>query len=387
MKIEKIFSFFAILFIVVLCFSDSPEQYIMNKDYIYQIQFIRQFSLQFKISLLSAIVLMMLITNSNLFKIKKLRFNYFFKLLLLTKILYAFKLLALGSLIGLQEFVLFFSLITFVFYLSNRYNHDSVLSLIYYSSLVFLFVNILQIIINPEVMFIKQRFVSVTGNANHAGVAFFCFLPSLLYVHNVKHKLVSKILIFLFLFFVLISGSRTAFLGVILFFILLYRIRLRLIIFSIVSILIADFILFQVFDNLPFSIQSSFERASLESNRVENWLINFQNFIDNPFFGRTDLTNGRLNVIENSYIAALSNYGLVGAISFFIAIIFLVLKSLSFLNNSDYSLRLFASFAISMCVMAFFEGFLLGNLTLPILMLFLYTNTYLNNKTKINLIK
>ena len=383
-RLNKIFGYTIIVFIVLLCFSNSPDLYILNKNYFNQIQFVREFNQQFKILLLLSLILMMFFSDINFF-LRGIKFNFFTKALLFLKFFAIFKYFFLGSIFGLLEFISFGLLVTLALYLTKRYTYVEIMYLMYISALVFLLINFIQIYIDFDIMFIKGRFVSITGNSNHAGVVLFCFLQGLLFMNNKKPRLIFKILICVFILFILLTGSRTALIGTGVFLILVTRTSIKSILFLISITYAGIYLLPHIIRSFQFDITSIFDRIKLDSNRKDIWLNFLNEFINNPLFGRTTLVDGRLNVIESSFLSALSNFGLIGFLIFFIGVIFVLRESISILKSSYYKFRLLASFNLSICIMGIAEGILLSNLAIAIFLLTINLEFLVNNKNLINL--
>jgi O-antigen ligase len=113
--------------------------------------------------------------------------------------------------------------------------------------------------------------------------------------------------------------------------------------------------------------------VSTENTRIGVWTSLLQDFLSSPVVGVTSQTWS-----ENSYLLVAARAGIVGLVPFAIALALLwkALIQIQFLRRSLGSAAIMGDLviaaSISLLVGAFFEGFLYGTLTIPVLALYVY---------------
>jgi O-antigen ligase len=231
-------------------------------------------------------------------------------------------------------------------------------------------------------MFISGRFVSITGNSNHAAIAIVLFTPPfLLNINNNSKKLLNFLILLLLVSLLFLTGSRTGLLTFSFFLFFFYPNKNKFILFSF-SIVFAYFLVTKLFLNkVDFDYASVFDRVQTNStNRNQNWTEAFINFSENPFFGRSmEDSDSDRNIVENSFLACLSNYGFVGFVFFINAFIYLLKIGIKSIRSIDIYSSISASIIIAIIIGGLFEGYLLSNLSLPTVSILLYSN-FINHK-------
>ena len=381
MKTKQIIYLSLIILLVTTCFSNAPEIHSNNLNYLKQIQYIRSNNLFFKIPLLLFVFLLCLffLKKNNLFG--KIKFSFFIKSLLFFKSYVFIKILLFFNFEGFYQLIItFFTcfIFTSIFYIFSK---KEILKIILFSGIVFLTINFILIEDNLSIMFISGRYVSITGNSNHAALAIILFTPPfLLNIINNNNKLLNLILLSCFVILLFMTGSRTGLLVFLIFLFSFYPNKVKS--FFVFGFLFLFYYVFDKFylNKIDFNYTSVFDRLSLNSsNRELNWLESFDSFLNNPLFGRV-LDTSKFNVIENSYLACLSNYGLIGFIFFFSGIIYLLKNVFNSIRSKDLLTSCSSSIVLALLLGAYFEGYLLANVSITFTFLLIYSNIIYFNK-------
>ncbi len=378
-KKNKFIIFYLLVTIIITsAFSASLSVYKSNQNYLEVIQYIRNNAITIKLTTLFLsfifVFLLNVFSNKNIIVVSKLALFFIpFKLYLVFNHLYQN-----SSIIGIQEFIFFIVMIITVSTLTNKisnYKFDLFLNI----TIIILLINFLQMLFNFDDMFIGGRFVSITGNANHAGLIFSTlsiYTWALFYKsRNTKH-----LLIFISSFILLnFTGSRTGFLHLFIFLILyMYPIISRkkpTLKFSLIAILFLILTFFSGYE-LNSEYNSIFNRLDHDSNRFEIWRHSMNIFIENPFFGQT-LKSDSNNYIESSYIACLSNYGIIGLLFLSLPVLYILKTYFKISNKSSLRSRrklLIYSFLTALLVAAGFEAFLLANISFIYICIFILSS-------------
>ena len=203
----------------------------------------------------------------------------------------------------------------------------------------------------------------------------------MLNINNNSKKLLNFLILLLLVSLLFLTGSRTGLLTFSFFLFFFYPNKNKFILFSF-SIVFAYFLVTKLFLNkVDFDYASVFDRVQTNStNRNQNWTEAFINFSENPFFGRSmeDSDTDR-NIVENSFLACLSNYGFVGSVFFINAFVYLLKIGIKSIRSIDIYTSISASIIIAIIIGGLFEGYLLSNLSLPTVSILLYSN-FINHK-------
>lgn len=255
------------------------------------------------------------------------------------------------------------------------------------SGIIFLITNLYQYIIDSSaVTFVHGRFLGTTGNPQHAAVLLACSIPCFMFMIEFSKewnwiKLSWIAGLGATLFFLFLTGSRTgALMGVfsVLFF---YRqkgsswVRFGLILLALATML--SFLGGETFLSsfVDLSVLNRF--SSTESNRDLVWQAQLNSFSNYPLLGAPSVGE-RLGFGENSWLAAAASLGLVGLVPMFLFGISCLRQiwQLHKLSQRRPGYFLPCSTVIaglaSLMVGSFFEGYLLGNITFPLIVLLVY---------------
>ncbi len=233
-----------------------------------------------------------------------------------------------------------------------------------------------QLIVNPSMAVFNTRLYGITGNPQFMGLIMAFLLPPALFLAfgpyvNRKLRPWMMILASLMVILMMWTGSRTgfltAFIGVSFMF---YRHYSRL-------ILAAGIVTVLFFFLVPFfegSLDIAERLLSTEDTRTNIWIAMMDGFYNNPLIGTNE---GFIQAVENSYITVLSQTGLMGFLPLAISGLLLLgtchrLRLMrSGFSGSPMILDLIVGFWFAVAVSAMFEGYLLGAITTPILIVFL----------------
>ncbi|WP_157998181.1 O-antigen ligase family protein [Aquimarina agarivorans] len=233
---------------------------------------------------------------------------------------------------------------------------------------IFIIFNLIQIVLGFQMMFINGRFVSFTGNPQHAAMAIVGLIPiplinlkesstSLLNVKNIVY------LIFL-LILLLLTGSRTGLATCLVLFLFYYYNNSKKILSHSIIAIIIFLITFQFIGNFNFEVANVFDRLEengLDINRTSGFTKSFNIFLDHPLFG--GVVQDRFVYVENSYLACLSNFGLVGLLLLIIPISKVFQKAISNFDSANSLINITSAILIAYFVGALFEAYLLANIS------------------------
>lgn len=339
-------------------------------DYIGFIQVLRVYSTEFKLLFISLIFLTLFIYKKSI--IKRLKTPPLLSVYLLFNLIIFFKYIFSDKLIfGFQQFITF-SIVVFVFSsIYSIFDKHELLDIARYSGFLIISVNIIQIVVDFSSMFVMGRFISITGNAQHAAILFLGLIP-IYYIDALKKSVVSIICLVLVLFFLFLTGSRTGLLGLSIFILLTGIRRVRYFIIIIIFILVITNLfpteLLQSFDIQLSSLESRVLNG--ENTRQIIWSDLFDAFLDNPFFGK-DIEKNRVGYGESSILSAFANYGLIGGIPFLIILGIIIKAFKRNILKRDES-QIVAAIIFSLFVASFFEAFLLSNISFSFYILLIY---------------
>ena len=362
--------YFSIILLFLSGFSMPKDTWGKPPDYIGFIQVLRVYSTEFKLLFISLIFLTLFIYRKYI--IKRLKTPPLLSVYLLFNLIIFFKYIFSDKLIfGFQQFITF-SIVVFVFSsIYSIFDKHELLDIARYSGFLIISVNIIQIVVDFSSMFVMGRFISITGNAQHAAILFLGLIP-IYYIDALKKSVVSIICLVLVLFFLFLTGSRTGLLGLSIFILLTGIRRVRYFIIIIIFILVITNLfpteLLQSFDIQLSSLESRVLNG--ENTRQIIWSDLFDAFLDNPFFGK-DIEKNRVGYGESSILSAFANYGLIGGIPFLIILGIIIKAFRRNILKRDES-QIVAAIIFSLFVASFFEAFLLSNISFSFYILLIY---------------
>ena len=311
--------------------------------------------------------------KKNILKLNKISILYpliFFKLYVLLKYLFQIQIV-----FGLLEFGLFLAFLYSYLQISDKLSRREIYYAIHMTSWIFIVLNLVQYFNNPKALFISDRFISITGNSNHAAVilALLILLNSTSLSLGYFKRLNTLLLVFLTPMLIF-TGSKTGFIILIPFIIWNFyssQNKIKYLFLFLFLIIISTY-----FENNYLFLKSDniFERSlNFEDTRTVKWKESLLSFSENPFFGVYNL-NQRPSYVENSYLACLQNYGLIGLI-FFSIFIKRIYDYFVFRKNLHSSLMYLS--IIGILIGAFFEAFLMSstNFTLHVLLILIILKT------------
>lgn len=257
------------------------------------------------------------------------------------------------------------------------------------SALIFLSINGLQALVDSyPITFVHNRFLGTTGNPQHAATLLALSFPCCLYSYEKQRQWhIGKCFWFGSLFAVayplFLTGSRTgALMAVITLFAFYHKrldVLLRLLLLILVLYLLSSSLLgvdISFFTSEHVDITQRFVEAK-DNTRGDVWAALWRNFQKYPLYG-APLKGDRVGYGENSWLAAGASLGLLGFIPLLLFAISTIrsMFNLSAIAARQTSISLESSVVISgissLLVGSFFEAFLLGNLTYPLIALMVF---------------
>jgi hypothetical protein len=259
------------------------------------------------------------------------------------------------------------------------------------AGLIFIFVNTYQYILNPQaVTFTQGRFLGTTGNPQHAGVLLAATIPCLMFlIQGIPNWTFTKTfwsaLLLATIYYLLLSGSRTAILMSVVSILFFYRNNgkawFQVILFlALIAALVLPFLQPENLSASSTGIGTNVSDRFTSTNNTREgvWTGMLETFSQNILFGAPLAQNSRLGYGENSWLSVGAALGLVG----FIPMILMGWESLKMIlqltqlsnRNSYYFFQASAVVAGigSMLVGSCFEAFLLGNITFSLLAFLTY---------------
>jgi hypothetical protein len=259
------------------------------------------------------------------------------------------------------------------------------------AGLIFIIANTYQYILNPHaVTFSQGRFLGTTGNPQHAGVLLAATIPCLMFlIQGIPNWTFTKTfwsaLLLMTIYFLLLSGSRTAILMSVVSILFFYRNNgkawFQVILFLAISAaLVLPFLQPENLSASSTGIDTNVSARFTSTNNTRQgvWNAMLEIFIQNILFGAPMEQNSRMGYGENSWLAVGANLGLVG----FIPMVMVGWESVKMIwqlnqlanRNSYYFFQVSAVIAGlgSLLVGSFFEAFLLGNITFSLLAFLTY---------------
>jgi hypothetical protein len=352
------------LFILVLLFSMfgvPPSVFKIERNGL--IGFFSENNLIFKAISIFLIFLHALIYSNlknQILKINKYQIFYslfFFKCYVLLKYLFQIQMT-----FGILEIWLFINIIYSYLHISDKLNIREIYYAFHIASWIFIVINALQYISDPNALFISQRFISITGNSNHAAV----LLSLLILLNSISlslgyFKKPNVIVLFILTPMLIFTGSKTGLIVLIPFIIWnAYASQNKIKYILLFSLLVASSSYFEN-NYLLLKTDNIFSRSlKFEDTRTIKWSKSLTVFSDNPFFGDYKL-NQRPQYVENSYLACLENYGFLG----FLIFLYFLKQIYNFFDFGE-SLHVDLLFLaiIGIFIGAFFEAYLLSNTNL-----------------------
>jgi len=233
------------------------------------------------------------------------------------------------------------------------------------------------------ITFTQGRFLGTTGNPQHAAVLLAATIPAINYQFE-KYLGLEKwfwlITLVLSLYGLYLTGSRTGMLIALLALIIYYRRRIRnLLLWILLIIPLSSIIINETFiTEESVGSETLTERyLNVEDTRTMVWEAQARAFNQYPVFG-APLKGERFRYGENSWLAVAASFGILGLIPLVIfgwlcLQMMLKLNKLSQLDPKHLRLyQLVISGLFSLLVGSYLEAYLLGNITFPLLCIFLY---------------
>jgi hypothetical protein len=232
--------------------------------------------------------------------------------------------------------------------------------------------------------FVQGRFLGTTGNPQQAAALLATTVPCFIFFIESSKKwgFVKAFWIatlFINLYFLFLTGSRTGVITALASILCFYRNRLAdlLRIGSFAAFSLGIFFSFMNQDSETSYTPLANRYTSGENTREGAWMGMWNGFINYPLFG-IPLEGGRLGYGESSWLAAASTTGLLGFIPLLImglGCLKMILRLIK-LSNRHPSCFLQSSTIIaglaSLLIGSFSEAILLGNLTFPVMALLMY---------------
>ncbi|HEX8325879.1 MAG TPA: hypothetical protein VF595_18385 [Tepidisphaeraceae bacterium] len=233
-----------------------------------------------------------------------------------------------------------------------------------------------QLVLQSSVILANGRLIGVTGNPQHFAVILAFTLPVTCHLATrslsfkwARPALVAQIAVMLLL--LVWTGSRTGALSATIGVLVLFHRSLGR------FLLLTPFILLGVWIALPY-----FEGSSAIASRIINghntrgevWGFLFERFSNNVLLGAD--TN-EVTALESSYLSALSNFGIIGTLPLWAAMLALVVQLVRLnanrrhLGDEHALIDLVAGVWAAIGIAAAFEGLLLGVGTFPIFLIYL----------------
>lgn len=249
---------------------------------------------------------------------------------------------------------------------------------------IFTLTNSYQVSVNMyAVTFVNGRFLGTTGNPQQAASILANTIPCFIFLIESNKKLSwMKVFwiasLFIDAYFLFLTGSRTAVImaGMSILFFYYNKLGHLLRIGMFAGIIIA--ILFPYIDQSIVISNPLIDRYIAGGNTRESaWSGMLNGFINYPIFG-VPLEAGRLGYGESSWLAAASTTGLLGFIPLLmvgIESLKMIIKLIQLSNiKPSYSLQINTVIAglVSILVESFSEATLLGSLSFPLIVLFIY---------------
>jgi hypothetical protein len=311
--------------------------------------------------------------------------------LVILQVLIFFKSLAFGSVVFALLAILTFSGVVLMVrlgparWLQDHYQFHLGVWAIATVSVIFMAVNGYQALYDPyPITFVQGAFLGTTGNPQHAATLLAATIPCLLFMTQMqsqKHWTVFWVVMLVgTLIGLLLTGSRTGVLMALLSFLLFFRQNKK----ALLQAVVFGGLFGMFFILLGGQIDLVFDPAFLskqllntDNTRAQVWAAMWRNFNNYPIFG-APLRGDRFGYGENSWLAVASTLGIVGLIPLFLfginSIMMIFKLNQIAIRNPSYTLPTSVIIAglSSILVGSFFEGFLLGTLSFPLLVLLLY---------------
>ena len=250
---------------------------------------------------------------------------------------------------------------------------------------IFMAVNGYQTLFDPyPITFVQGAFLGTTGNPQHAATLLAATIPCMLFMIQIQHQkhwtMFWVVMLIGTVIGLLLTGSRTGALMAVLSFLLFFRQNKKALLQVIVFAGLVGMLFILLGGQIDFIIDPEFiSRQLLNTDNTRNqvWAAMWRSFNTYPIFG-IPLQGDRFGYGENSWLAVASTLGIVGLIPLFLfginSIMMIFKLNQIAIRNPSYTLPTSVVVAglSSILVGSFFEGFLLGTLSFPLLVLLLY---------------
>lgn len=249
------------------------------------------------------------------------------------------------------------------------------------AGIAFAIINVLQFLAHPGNVTVNQRFMGTTGNPQHVAAYSAALMLPVLYLlirpggtQIARAWLAAAFAVLVAM--LLWTGSRTGLLMGITGVGLLFRTRLSRL--AIAGLIVSFLVIFALNFTSTFSgSQILYSRLiSTQNTRSQVWTGLIQQFSADPILG-TLVSSTEIDVGESSYLSVAARFGVIGLIPLIIAVV-LIGKSMFRLQRIRRLLpdKMMADLVIAGIVQifvgGFFEGFLLGTLSVEPFMIYCY---------------
>jgi len=245
------------------------------------------------------------------------------------------------------------------------------------SGALFVFGTVYQLLINPSAAVTKTRLIATTGNPQAAALTIAVVLPAMCYLLMAKAGTrIARIILaattgFLVLFLIW-TGSRTGMLMTLIAMGLLFRTRIM----RGMGIVLICGVFFLAASMVFTEGTVGAERfLSTTDTRTRDWLLLLNEFAASPIVG---IVHEDVAVQENSYLTAAARSGIIGLTLLSVAGVFAMISLIGVLRDKrqlgEYVLLadLLAAGLVSLAIGANFEAFLVGTLTIPVFITYIY---------------
>lgn len=329
----------SLFFIFVSIDIYNGEYYPLNNDYVVYFQFIRVNNLVFRLVILLACLI------SGIFV--KYKWQWKRVLFILLSIVVGAKYILDAQMYGIYYVIYASVLVMIAGSLRNR--HEVFVNSLLVAALFEFGVFLIQGISCWECMFVGGRYIGLTGNPNHLGVKLAIISIVLMSFWRVRPTFKFSV-VFILILLVILTGSRTAIIIMLpsLIITLIQSLRLT----ALVSILGFGLYVSNILKLLKISALRS------TNTRADVWARSMKSSFEHPFIG-VPLNGSKMEVVENSFLAAFENLGIMG----FFLFLLLVASCLRFRDRSRLLIGL------SIIIGGVFEGYLFGLNSMGILIL------------------
>lgn len=236
-----------------------------------------------------------------------------------------------------------------------------------------------QWVINPSEAIWADRFMGITGNANHSAMILAAAIPPTVYLFlrsgGVRAmRIFTAALTAVMVVMLMWTGSRTGFVVAVFGLVMLFRLRLGKMAVAIVCCGVFAFLMLSILNDSGI-LTIAGRLTSFDDTRSAAWASMYDQFRSSPLIG---VSGEEAAFSENSYLLVLSRTGIVGALPFAISVV-LVLGALirlqrlrPYLGDQVLLADLATAGIGSLALGAMFEGYLYATYSFPLFALWVY---------------